>query len=122
MVAVSASARYNRYVSELIRKDELASAVEARRELGPEYEDQVLASFMEKVEKRLDARLKEGRDRRPVPRGNPAFMVPIALGSMGMGIPLTAIAGGTSGPLGIALVWIGIAIVNLAAALSGRPR
>ena len=108
-------------MSDLIRKDELASAVEARRELGPEYEDQVLAAFMEKVEKRLDARLKEQPDSRPALRGNP-LMVPIALGSMGMGIPLTAIAGGTAGTVGIAFVWIGIAAVNWAASLSGRRR
>jgi hypothetical protein len=108
-------------VSDLIRKDELSSAVEARRELGPEYEDEVLTSFMEKVEKRLDARLKDRPDSRPLPRGNP-FMVPIALGSMGMGIPLTAIAGGTAGTVGIAFVWIGIAAVNVAASLSGRRR
>jgi hypothetical protein len=109
-------------VSDVIRKEELASAVEARRELGPEYEDQVLASFMEKVERRLDARLEGRGGRRPVPSGSPAFMVPIALGSMGMGIPLTAIASGTAGAGGIALVWIGIAVVNCAAALSGRRR
>ena len=108
-------------MSDVIRRDELASAVEARRELGPEYEDQVLASFMEKVEQRLDARLKEQPDSRPPPRGN-ALMIPIALGSMGMGIPLTAIAGGTAGTVGIAFVWIGIAAVNWAASLSGRRR
>jgi hypothetical protein len=48
-------------------------------------------------------------------------MVPIALGSVGMGIPITAIAAQT-GVAGIALAWIGIAGVNLAAALSGRRR
>jgi hypothetical protein len=108
-------------VSDLIPKDELASAVDARRELGPDYEDQVLDAFMAKVEKRLDARLKDADAHRRAPRPAPS-MIPVALGSMGMGIPLTAIAGGTAGTVGIAFVWIGIAAVNWAAALSGRRR
>lgn len=107
-------------MSDLVRRDELETAVEARRELGPEYEDMVLDAFMEKLERRIDERMKEAAPRRP---GKPSpHVVPIALGSIGMGIPITAIAGGTAGAVGIAIAWIGIAIVNLAAALSGRHR
>jgi hypothetical protein len=109
---------------DLIRKDELSSAVEARRELGREYEDELLSAMLERIEKRIDERIDRRvgtrTESRPQLRGNP-FMVPIALGSVGMGIPITAIAAQT-GVAGIALAWIGIAGVNLAAALSGRRR
>ncbi len=101
----------------MLPKDELASALEARRELGLEYEDEIVDSLMAKLEARIDARIAAAQ---PTRRRSSPFMVPVALGSLGMGIPLTAIAGGTGGAAGIALAWIGIALVNLAAAVGSR--
>ena len=97
-----------------IRREELAAAVEARRELGPDYEDPVLDAFMEKLERRLDERVK----RTPAEREPSAAAVPLA--SIGMGIPITAIAGGTGGVAGILIAWIGIVLVNVAYALARR--
>ena len=98
-------------MSDLIRKDEVESAVEARRELGAEYEDSVLDSFVEKVERRLEERLKA------VPRkaGPPALAVP--LGSLGLAIPLLGIAGGTAGLSGVIAVCLAVVLVNVAYAL-----
>jgi len=101
-------------VSELIRRDEVREAVEARRELGPDYDDHLADALAEKVEARLEERLA-----RLKPQTRPAI-TPLAISSIALGIPITAIAGGTAGAVGIALAWIGIAIVNLAAALGGR--
>src|SRR5918999_2921743 len=86
--------RRTQAVGELIKKDELESAVEARRELGPEYEDAVLDSFVEKVERRLEERLKAA----PTKDGPPTLAVP--LGSLGLAIPLLGVAGGTAGLAG----------------------
>lgn len=94
-------------VSELIRKDELASAVEARRELGPEYEDEVLNAFLEKVEQRLDARPKA------VSRG-PERGLAVPLGSLGIAIPLVGAAGSVAGLAGVIAVCLAIVLVNLA--------
>lgn len=103
-------------MGEVLPREEVASALEARRELGPAYEDEIVDALARKLEARIDERVAAARPRRS---GTP-FMVPVALGSLGMGIPLTAIAGGTGGAAGIALTWIGIAVVNLAAAIGSR--
>jgi len=55
------------------RREDLQAALGARRELGPEYEDAVLDSFLERVDKsieaRVDARVAErGGDRGQVAR------------------------------------------------------
>lgn len=53
---------------------------------------------------------------RPRRTGNPS--IPIALGSMGIGIPLTAIAAAEAGTAGLLLAWGGIIAINFAHALS----
>jgi hypothetical protein len=96
---------------DVIRKDELASALEARRELGPDYEDAIVEAFVEKVERRLDKRLKDA----PGEGEPPAIVVPLA--SLGLAIPLLGIAGGTGGLAGIVAVCMAIVLVNVAYAL-----
>ena len=96
-------------------REELHAAIEARRELGRDYEPDVIDSFL----KRVEGQLEERRSRRQ-PHDPPSLALPIA--SIGMGIPITAIAGGTTGISGIVVAWAGIVGVNLAHALSGRRR
>lgn len=90
--------------------EELHAAIEARRELGVDYEPQLVESFLERIEKRLDERLPP----KPVPREHYP-VTPLVLGSLGLSIPLIAIAGGTTGLPGVALVCIAIVLVNLLA-------
>jgi hypothetical protein len=91
-------------------RDELEAAIEARREVGRELEPQVIDGFVERIEKRIDARVRELQPR----SGGPNLV--IVLGSMALAIPLLGIAGGIAGLPGIALVCIAIVIVNLIAA------
>ena len=102
---------------DVVRRDEVQSAVEARRELGPDYEDHIVDALVDKIERRLAERQPSGFDPR---------MLPIALGSLGLAIPLTAIAASNVGLAAVIVVWIGIVFVNLAASgtlRSGRrPR
>ncbi|MEX2103615.1 MAG: hypothetical protein WD805_06590 [Gaiellaceae bacterium] len=100
-------------MGDLIKKDELESAVEARRELGPEYEDALLDSFVEKVEHRLEERLKAA----PAKNGAPAPALAVPLGSLGLAIPLLGIAGGTAGLAGVVAVCLALVLVNVAYAL-----
>lgn len=46
----------------------------------------------------------------------------LAIVSMGIGVPLTAIASQTAGRLGLAIVWVGIVLVNAIYAWSRRTR
>jgi hypothetical protein len=99
-------------VSERARvRDELEAAIEARRELGSELEPHLIESFVERIEKRLDER----RPVKPAPSTPERGMVFVmALVSVGASIPLTAIAISNGGLTALAIVWLGLVLVNLA--------
>ncbi|MEO3812614.1 hypothetical protein ABGB17_26740 [Sphaerisporangium sp. B11E5] len=122
-------------------RDELRATVEARRDLGPEYETALVESFLDKVDGAIQARVRAEVAAQtghgyppPGPHGTPPYAppqkqqrhsdgtIPIALGSLGIGIPLTAIAAGEAGPAGLFLAWAGIVVVNIAAAFGRRRR
>ena len=109
------AAAYRQLVVE--RKD-VEAALEARRELGAEYEPAIVDALVDKIEKRLDERLRERRQ--PAPRHH-YYEVRLALGSMGIGIGVTAVANsnahGVGGVLISIIAWIAIAIVNIAYAV-----
>jgi hypothetical protein len=104
-------------VAPSLSRQELTAALHARHELGERLEPEVVDSFLSQVEQAIDARV-EGRLRGRLPSrsesGTDVGGVWLALGSFGMGIPLTAIAAGTTGFSGLVAAWAGIAVVNLA--------
>ncbi|WP_343952503.1 hypothetical protein [Nonomuraea longicatena] len=101
-------------------REDLQATLDARDELGPDY-DRVLAdSFVERLEETIAARVRAELDAAP---GRPARtkqgggeIIKVALGSIGLGIPLTAIAVSNAGALGLVITWLAIAVVNVAAA------
>ena len=100
----------------VVRREEVASALEARRELGKDYEREIVDSFVERIEQRLDE-----RQRRPKAQLEPHRSVtPLALGSIVLAIGATAVAGDHMGRGGIAvaiIAWIAITLVNIAYAM-----
>ena len=117
---------------------ELRAAAETHEELGPEYQDAVLESFVERVgreiDARVDARLAQAAVRPVAPQPAPPppekqpkqfSPLPMALGSIALGIPITAIvvAAGNhpTGIWGLLVVWIAIAVINVAYAAKLRP-
>lgn len=102
-----------------IPRQELTAALHARQELGERLEDEVVDTFLSRVERAIDARV-DARLQGQLPavrrRGGNTDVggVWLALGSLGMGIPITAIAGSMAHLPGIIAVWAGIAIVNIA--------
>ena len=72
-----------------VLKDELRSAIEARKELGDEMEPAVIDAFVARIEGRLADRADEGERALKRRRDHQKEMV---LGSMGISIPLLAIA------------------------------
>ena len=113
--------------------DEIRAAAEVHNELGPNYRDAVIDSFLEKVgreiDARVDARVAQQSAHAPAPaqqhehhhrQFNGSFAVPMA--SLIFGIPITAIAANSqSGALAVLVVWIGIAVVNIAYAVRRPP-
>jgi hypothetical protein len=100
-----------------VDRHDVETALEARRELGPEYEPQVIDSFVDRIERRLDERVRARKpiERRPIP-----LLLP--LGSLGIGIGATGAAlgptnGGAGGIIVAIIAWLAIAVVNVAYAL-----
>ena len=98
-------------------REEVQAHVAARRDLGPEFEDDVVDSLVQKVEKalgdRIDAKIAQARlsgGRSSGQRVNPMGLMAVVLC---LGIPLTAVAGGVGGLAGIITVWgaVGLLVV-----------
>ncbi|WP_157594448.1 hypothetical protein [Streptosporangium amethystogenes] len=102
----------------------MRATLEARRDLGPEYETALIESFVSRLDATIAHRVHTEmhatgmRWAQPRKAGNPS--ITIALGSMGIGIPLTAIAAAAAGSAGLLLAWGGIVAINVAHALSRR--
>ncbi|MFD4136807.1 hypothetical protein [Streptomyces goshikiensis] len=113
-------------------KRELDATLEARRELGPEYESALVESFVEKVDTQVRRRLAEER-LGAVRGGGPVARAVAAPGSGSFGerfgfaivtlvlaVPLTAIGAAQGRLSGLVVVWAGIVAVNLIHARSPR--
>jgi hypothetical protein len=96
-------------------QDDLHAAIEARKELGPDYEPQVVDSFLERIERRLEERKDSHLQIHPHPS-----VTPLALGSIGAGVAATAIATGNGQGWVAVVAWIAIVLVNLGYALRRR--
>ena len=103
----------------MAEREDVQAALEARHELGPEYEPQIIESFLEKIERRLDEH-RHRPARQDQPPQPPGIVVP--LGTVGMGIATTGAASSIHpGGFVVAIIaWIAIAIVNVAYALRRR--
>ncbi len=118
-------------------RDDIAAATAVHRELGPEYEQSVAESLVERigaeVDRRVDARLADaGYPRRPARadrRGGFGAVV-LGLGSMGLGIGASAVVllgpNSVATPSGIShgfstaqsflvlVIWLVIGVINVA--------
>ncbi|MGI5271422.1 hypothetical protein ACQEUU_19865 [Nonomuraea sp. CA-218870] len=107
-------------------RDELRATIDARRDLGPDYESALVDSLADRLDATITARVEaelKRRGKEGKPKGdNPRSIVPVALGSMAIGIPLTAIAS-QAGTAGLIIAWLSIVLINIAAAgaLMRRP-
>lgn len=98
----------------MVERKDVEAALAARRELGPEYEPEIVDRLVEQIERRLDER---AAPRHPAPRAH--YDPRVVLGSIALGIGATAVANGMGGAgVAVAIVaWIAIAIANVAYAL-----
>ena len=97
---------------ELVRKEELQAAIEARRELGADMEPEVIDGFVEKLERRLDQRFKEREKALQRKREHQRELI---LGAMGISIPLLVIAAVFTGLAGVLAVCGALAVIALVA-------
>jgi hypothetical protein len=107
-------------VGGMVERKDVEAALQARHELGREYEPEIVEAMVDRIEKRLDERLRERRQ--PAPRHH-YYELRLALGSMGIGIGVTAVANsnahGVGGVIISIIAWIAIAAINIAYARRG---
>ena len=96
---------------------DLKATVAARRELGPEMEDQLLESFLARIEQRVDQQVAQRPSGSTPVSGhrhssniNPAAVV---APSLALAIPLIAIAGAAGGAVGVVAVMATVLIINV---------
>jgi hypothetical protein len=93
-------------------KDELHSALAARRELGPEMEPAVVEAFVARIEQRLSQRA--GMDELALQRKRD-HQKEMVLGAMGISVPLfivAAIFAGLAGIITVCVALVAIAVVS----------
>ncbi|MER6528979.1 hypothetical protein [Streptomyces sp. NPDC001508] len=116
-------------------KKELDATLQARRELGEEYESALVDSFLEKVDQRIDGAV-ERRMRRllaeqqmqiargsrsPKPTDSWGERFGFGIVSMVLAIPLSAIGGAVGHLPGLIVTWVGIVGVNTVQAARTTP-
>ena len=109
-----------------IGPDDIRAAAEVHAELGPDYRDAVLESFLDRVDKEIDTRVDQrlAAAQQEIAAAPRQRSLALAIVSMALGIPLTAIIGalGTgSQATELVVVWIAIAVINVAYATGFRP-
>jgi hypothetical protein len=95
---------------ELVPKEELQAAIEARRELGADMESEVIDGFVEKLERRIDERFKAREKALERRREHQREMI---LGAMGISIPLLVVAAVFTGLAGVLAVCGALAVIAL---------
>ena len=93
-------------------KEELDSAIEARRELGPDMEPAVVDAFVARIEQRLTQRATQDELALQRKRDHQKEMV---LGSMGIAVPLFVVAAiftGLAGIITVCVALVAIAVVS----------
>ncbi|MFE3453875.1 hypothetical protein ACFXJ8_33610 [Nonomuraea sp. NPDC059194] len=111
--------------------DELRAAVAARRDLGPDFEDSIIESFLDKMGKEVDRRVDErmvadaGVARRELKQqqSTTGMRLALAIVSIVMGtIATVALTVGDAGLLTYLVVWGGVVLVNLAFSVGSSRR
>ena len=106
-----------------ISAEDLAISLAVRQDLGREHDDAVVAEFLSRVgpaiDARVDAQVAETRPRGGTASSNSGASTALAFVSLGVGIPISGIALGTTdgsatGLVALAISWAGIAAVNVA--------
>lgn len=113
-----------------LRRD-VEAALAARRDLGPDYDDQIAAGLAERVDELVAIRLADTRAEvserqldREDERTSRRQRFVLGIISLGAGIPITGIAAVQidHSVTGVAVCWLGIVGVNVAAAWGARRR
>jgi hypothetical protein len=93
-----------------VDEQELKAVVAARKELGPEHEEHLIAGFLDRIDKELDRRVDE---KIAATRRRGRQMSSLHPGNLAVCIPIIAIAGGIGKTTGLIAAFIALALVFL---------
>lgn len=101
-------------------RDEAEALLHVRGQLGDDFEPALVDSFVERIDEAIEARvaqhLRRAQDRerrsRQRRRSKDDHALALAIVSLGVAIPLTAIASESAGFVGVLIAWLGIVLVN----------
>jgi hypothetical protein len=95
-------------------RHELEATLAARRELGPGHDAELVAGFLERIDREIDRRVDERIGAR-APRKRSAS--PLQPANLALCIPIVAVAGGIGGVAGLTLAFAALVLVFLVAEL-----
>lgn len=94
-------------------EEELRLALAARKELGAQHENQLVDSFIEKLDRTIVARAAQERDAGKLAKQRAAASAGRLAIALGVGIPLSAISLGMAGLPGLIVVWLSIVVLSI---------
>jgi hypothetical protein len=97
-----------------VDEQELRAALEARKELGPEHEEHLVAGFVDRIEREIDRRVDAKLAARGPRRRGGSALHP---GNLALCIPIIAIAGGIGHTAGLIVAFVALALVFLVSEL-----
>jgi hypothetical protein len=97
-----------RGVSEPTFEEELAATLAARKELGRAHDRELIAGFLDRIERELDAHIDERIAARAPVKRRPSAIHPA---NLALCIPIIAVAGGVAGVVGLIVTVIALTIV-----------
>jgi hypothetical protein len=100
---------------DLVPRDELQAAIEARKEVGEDMEPAMIDAFVERIEQRLVQRADQSERALKRKRDHQKEMV---LGSLALSIPLFALAAIFTGLAGIIAVCVVLGVIAIASTRS----
>jgi hypothetical protein len=109
---------------------DLKATLAARRELGEEYDAALAQSFLEKLDREIDARVEAALSVRDAAVSRPRVRrrsggSGLAIMSIALGIPVSAVVAsnlhGVDSLLGVVVAWAAIAAINVVHAIDRRP-
>jgi hypothetical protein len=96
-----------------VDEQELKAVVAARKELGPDHDEHLVAGFVDKIEKEIDKRVDAKLATPPRRRGGSTLHP----ANLAICIPIIAIAGGIGKTPGLIVAFVALALVFLVSEL-----
>ncbi|MGY4719380.1 hypothetical protein [Naumannella cuiyingiana] len=112
-----------------LRSEDIEATLSVARD-QPDLTPALVDSFADRVQAEIERRSRAGElaqqnastSAAEAAKADSTQQMVLGIVSLGVGIPLTAIAAGTTGIAGLLIAWIGIALVNMAYALRKNRR